>query len=117
MRADDDDLDDDDLDDKPQGAWVLARYCFRYTVSLHFVVEVKGRPQADWHTTSEPGQAYRWNSYQAARKFQRTHRRLRGFKILNLAALHQHSQDVDRTEEEWIMRDRSDSARSHPPGV
>jgi len=98
--------DDDDDDDKRRGDWVLASYHCYWSVSLNFVASVKGKPRPDWHCTSDRMQAYRWNSYHAARKFQRAHRKLRGYVILNLTELEQRAEQQRQDYEEWIHRDK-----------
>jgi len=102
--------DDDDDDDKPRGHWVLASYHCYWSVSLNFVASVKGKPRPDWHCTSDRMQAYRWNSYHAARKFQRTHKKLRGYVILNLTELEQRAEQQRQDYEEWIHRDKEPAA-------
>lgn len=79
-------LDDDD-DDTPPGPWVLATYHCYWSVEIHFVVDVDGKPRADWAATNHRNSAYRWASYHAARKYQRAHPQLRGYVVLNLSAI------------------------------
>jgi len=94
------DLDDDD--DQQPGAWVLATYHCYHSLSINFVVRVKGKPQADWHPTSARHEAYRWNSYHAARKFQSTHSQLRGYIIMNLSVIEKQAEEQRQVHEEWI---------------
>jgi hypothetical protein len=96
---------DDDEDDEPRGDWVLALFVCLFSTDLRFVVEVEGKPKADWWPTSARHQAYRWNSYHAARKFQRAHPHLRGYVILNLTEIEQRYREHKVAEEEWIHRD------------
>lgn len=107
----------DDDDGQNSGDWVLAVYHCTYSVTLSFVVQVGGRPRADYHDTTVRYQAYRWNSYHAARKFQRSHPHLRGYIILNLTALEQHHQAARQIREEWIARDRSTGSGHAPTGT
>lgn len=97
----------DDGQEEGEGAWVLATYHCYYSVQLLFVVRGGGKPMADWHPTSARDQAYRWNSYHAARKFQRTHTQLRGYVILNLSELEQQAEAQREIREEWIRGSRS----------
>jgi hypothetical protein len=98
--------DDDDDDDTPPGAWVLASWHCYHSLSVNFVVKVDGKPRPDWHSTSARHEAYRWNSYHAARKFQKAHRKLRGYIILNLSVIEQQAEQQRQDYEEWIYRDR-----------
>jgi hypothetical protein len=92
----------DDDDDKPLGGWVLASWHCYWSLSVNFVASAKGKPQADWHPTSDRMQAYRWNSYHAARKFQNTHPQLRGYVILNLELIERQAVEQREIHEEWI---------------
>lgn len=94
-----------DDDDTPQGDWVIAAFVVRYSVRVVFVCEHDGRPAIDWHATSEVNQAYRWNSYHAARKFMKAHDRLSGYEILNLSEMIRASEEHDRAEEAWLRHD------------
>lgn len=99
-----------------EGAWVLASWHCYYSVSLNFVVRVEGKPQPDWHPTSARDQAYRWNSYHAARKFQKAHSQLRGYVILNLTQIEEQATVQREAREEWINRDKSEPPpRSRSP--
>lgn len=98
--------DDDDDDDGPAGAWVLASWHCYWSLSVNFVANVDGRPRPDMHCTSDRQSAYRWNSYHAARKFQRGHRKLRGYVILNLSLIEQQAEQQRQDYEEWIHRDK-----------
>lgn len=95
-------VEDDQDDGKPLGDWVLVSYHCYYGVSFNFVVRVQGKPQADSHPTSARDQAYRWNSYHAARKFQNAHPQLRGYVILNLGLIERQAAEQREIREEWI---------------
>lgn len=69
------------------GEWVLATWHCYNDVRLFFVPEIDGRPMANYWPTDYPSQAYRWNSYHAARKYRATHPRLAGYIIVNLQAI------------------------------
>lgn len=97
---------DDDDDDSPPGDWVLATYHCYWSVQLNFVVKVDGKPKGDWWPTSDRLSAYRWNSYHAARKFQRTHSHLRGYVILNLSAIERQCAEQRVIDDEWVKRDK-----------
>lgn len=102
---------DDDDDDAPLGEWVLVTYHCYYSVQLMFVVKVDGKPQANWWPTSACHKAYRWNSYHAARKFQRSNPCLRGYVILNLAEIEKQCEEQRRIDDEDIAI----SASATPP--
>lgn len=76
--------------------WVLA--CWHapwHHVQLFFVCAVQGRPAWDWGPTGDGGKAYGWNSYHAAKKFQREHESdLEGYFPCNLSELRR----------DWIRR-------------
>jgi hypothetical protein len=96
-------------DEGPPGAWVLASYHLtHWNASLSFVLGKDGQPKADWHDTSSPSDAYRWNSYHAARKFQRAHPKLEGYVILNLTELQQRTERQRAAREDWIHGRRRD---------
>lgn len=94
--------DDDDDDDVPLGAWVLVTYKVMHSVELLFLGAVDGKPRADLGPTWCRTMAYRWNSYHAARKFQRSHPALRGYVILNLSAIEEQAERQREVKEERL---------------
>lgn len=105
---------DDVDDDTPLGAWVLATYHCYWSVAIHFVVEVEGKPRHDWGATSERHQAYRWQSYHAARKFQRSHPELGGYVILNLTEI-ENQCARQREFKEQRARQQAETPQPVPP--
>lgn len=103
---------DDDDEDAPLGDWALAVFYVRWSVSVSFVVAKDGRPQADYWPTSQPREAFRWKSYHAARKFQRSHPHLRGYVIVNLSEWERQSEENRRIDDEWVNGDKSKELRS-----
>ena len=83
-----DELDDDDgQDDDGRDEWVIATWRVAYHIELVAVCEKDGKPWLDAWDTAWPHTWFKWRSYHAARKFQRSHPGLDGYEILNLSRL------------------------------
>lgn len=65
----------------------LARWIVNYDVKLVFVESWLGKPRVSNLGTTHFHEAYRWNSYHAARKYQRSHQALAGYTVFNLTEL------------------------------
>lgn len=90
-------------DEAPVGEWTLATWHCYFHAELHFVYNDDGKPGEGWNPTSSIQDAYRWNSYHAARKWQRSHRRFRGYIIVNLRAIKEQCErqrEIDRCPDE-----------------
>lgn len=90
---------DDDGNKRP-GDFVLARWTYSYYVQLTFVESYEGKPHIGYLGSTRPTEAYRWNSYHAARKYQRAHPSLSGYVVFNLELLKVMAQKADKSLEE-----------------
>jgi len=70
----------------------LATWHCYFHAELHFVYNKDGKPALDFHPVSSLHDAYRWNSYHAARKFQRKYPQLAGYMVCNLSAIRRQCQ-------------------------
>lgn len=80
--------------------WIIATYHCYFSIGILAVANVNGSPKADWHPTSARGSFYTWNSYHAARKFQRAHRCLRGYVILSLSEIEKQFEEAKKIDDE-----------------
>jgi hypothetical protein len=88
--------------DREGDEWVLACWHAYFGLDVVAVVEVEGRPRADFHAGSQRRGWYRWKSYHAARAFQRDHPHLEAYIILNLSRILREFQAQCKAYEEWI---------------
>ncbi len=91
-------------DEAPEAdEWVIGTWHVYYHVELHCVVEKDGKPWVEAWPGADPYRWYRWRSYHAARKFQRAHKRLDGYVIVNLSALKRQCQEQKARDrkQEW----------------
>lgn len=93
-------------DDREPGDWALATWHCYYHAELHFVYNNHGKPGVEWHPTSSLMDAYRWNSYHAARKWQKANPRFRGYIIVNLRAIKAQCQRQRQIDEERLSEAR-----------
>lgn len=85
--------------EKGYGDWVIATWTIYYDARLHFVARINGEPHVLCRTTTCAHDAYGWNSYHAARKYQREHSALEGYIVVNLAECRKQSELVKALEE------------------
>jgi hypothetical protein len=74
----------DQADETAVGEFVLARWAVGYELKLFFVSEWEGKPAPGMMNMPAIHNAYKWRSYHAARKYQRSHPCLQGHEIMDL---------------------------------
>ncbi len=79
--------------------WVIGTWHVYYGVELHALVDRDGRPWAEGWPGADVFRWYRWRSYHAARKFQRSHPQLEGYVIVNLSALQRQCRERKERDE------------------
>lgn len=102
MMADDQ---DDQAPDDDQAEWVLARWVVRYGVELMAVRSYKDRPCPQSGCAADTFTWHRWNSYHAARKYQRSHPSLTGYMVCNLSAITAASRAADAAKEKVVQQE------------
>lgn len=70
-----------------QDEFVLARWHFDNGAKLIFVEAWNGKPMINHFGAVGYYMAYKWNSYHAARKYQKAHPCLAGYTVFNLTEL------------------------------
>jgi hypothetical protein len=85
--------------------WVIGTWHCYYHVELLALARRNGRPWPEACATSSIHDMHCWNSYHAARKFQRSHPHLSGYVIVNLSAIQRQC---------WEQRRRKNAERHEP---
>lgn len=78
--------------------WVIATWHIFHGAQLMFVAAREDKPFVEGHTTSAHYQAFKWNSYHAARKFQKAHAKLDGYIVCNLSEMRRQAAAVKTIE-------------------